>query len=106
MERIFQLAVLLGYLLVAHFALRSRHQGMGRIVFAGINILAVSLLFQWTLAESPLRAIGRTTAYVGLVSVHYALLRWTKSSRISWVSILYPLVLLVVFKYSQYQHNT
>lgn len=101
MERLFQLVAILVYVLLARVALGLRRRELGRAIFAAINVLGVTLLLLWDFQEPFRRAVARAAVYVSLIGVHYVLMRRMQSGRASWPAILYPLGLLLVFKYSR-----
>jgi D-alanyl-lipoteichoic acid acyltransferase DltB (MBOAT superfamily) len=93
----------LAYVLLSRVALQMQRQALGRWCFALLNIAAVSVLWHWTVGRQAGAAAVRTAIYVAAVAAHYGLLRRLKASpqNASWPAVLYPIFLLVIFKYAQ-----
>jgi D-alanyl-lipoteichoic acid acyltransferase DltB (MBOAT superfamily) len=101
MDRLVQLAALLGYVGLARATLAVPYRSVSRVLFAIVNVLGLMLLYHRVAGESLSRAIGRTTIYIVLVAIHYVLMRRIRpsSARSSWGAIFYPIILLVALKY-------
>ncbi len=100
---LYQVAAGLVFVLGARVSLRSLPASLGRAPFALCNLLFVSVFWFWS-PGVPVRLVAaRLGTYVLLIAVHYLLLRRMAASpaRASWPVVLYPIVLLAVFKYAR-----
>jgi membrane protein involved in D-alanine export len=100
---VYQALGALVFLLVGRVLLRKLPRPLGLAPFALWNLAFVALFWFWSPGMSVIAAGARIAVYALTVAVHFLLMRRMAATRegAMWPSVLYPIALLVLFKYAR-----